>query len=441
MNTLKILSISAAAFCSLLCINMAFVSSSSELEEAPITVCKTPKGCVFRTMFGEESSDSAFVFTTPTNVGNAVDNGLKWMAKAQQENGGWGAGSHHRQNVLNPHAVSTDPATTAMVAMALLRTGNTLEQGEYAGQLNKALLYLLEAVESTPKDRVKITTEQHTQIQAKLGQHIDAVLTLQFLTNISDYKLPEALEKRVARAMDVCVSKIQQAQDGNGSLRGAGWAGVLQSSMATNALEAAEVQGADVDGDALKKSKSYQKDNYNYRTGEAKTDAGAGIVLYSVSGSVRASAKEARKVKEKVKKAVEEGKLEENEPVSVEMLQDIGFEEDEALEAYTAYNVYNSSKVKAQDKDVMSGFGNNGGEEFLSYLQTGESLIVNKDETWKDWYDNVSGRLISIQNDDGSWNGHHCITSPVFCTATTLLTLSIHNDIERLVALGSSEEE
>jgi hypothetical protein len=84
----------------------------------------------------------------------------------------------------------------------------------------------------------------------------------------------------------------------------------------------------------------------------------------------------------------------------------------------------------------MDGFGSNGGEEFLSYLQTGESMIINKDNTWQNWYDNISGRLVHIQNNDGSWNGHHCITSPVFCTATCLLILSVNEDIDKLTELG-----
>ena len=46
--------------------------------------------------------------------------------------------------------------------------------------------------------------------------------------------------------------------------------------------------------------------------------------------------------------------------------------------------------------------------------------------------------MMRYQNDDGSWNGHHCITSPVFCTATCLLILSVNNDVERLGRLGSN---
>ncbi|MBX2946281.1 MAG: hypothetical protein KF725_10640 [Cyclobacteriaceae bacterium] len=72
----------------------------------------------------------------------------------------------------------------------------------------------------------------------------------------------------------------------------------------------------------------------------------------------------------------------------------------------------------------------------MSYLQTGEGMIIGKDQTWKTWYDNMSGRLVKIQNNDGSWNGHHCITSPVFCTATCLLILAVNNDVERLIKMG-----
>ena len=69
-------------------------------------------------------------------------------------------------------------------------------------------------------------------------------------------------------------------------------------------------------------------------------------------------------------------------------------------------------------------------------MQTGESMIINKDSDWKKWYDNISGQILSYQNNDGSWNGQHCITSPVFCTATAMLILSVNNDVERLAKMG-----
>ncbi|MEO5602985.1 MAG: hypothetical protein ABIR06_18840 [Cyclobacteriaceae bacterium] len=396
-----------------------------------------PKGCVFRTIMGEESSLNYFIHKTPENVQRSVDRGLAWMVDAQNDNGGWGAGSHQRQHVTDPRAVETDPATTAMVAMAMLRSGTTLSTGDYSKNLQRALNHLLHAVETSEEDNHNITSQTGTQIQTKLGNNIDVILTSQFLSNILKYTDHDPnLKSRVQKSQTICVNKIQRAQELNGSMAGSGWAGVLQSSFATNALEAADANGVAVDKKALDRARNFQKSNYDTKTGDVNTDMGAGIVLYSVTGSVRASAKEARKVEEEVAKAKREGKLSKNSTPTAANLEKIGFEKDEALQHATAYEVYQSAKVEAQRDDVMSGFGNNGGEEFLSYLQTGESMIINKDNTWKNWYDNMSGRLLKIQNNNGSWQGHHCITSPVFCTATCLLILSVNNDVENLIELG-----
>jgi hypothetical protein len=163
---------------------------------------------------------------------------------------------------------------------------------------------------------------------------------------------------------------------------------------------------------------------------------GAGIVLYSVSGSTRSAAKEAREAEDKLAKARKEGKISQNAPATEENLEKAGFSRSEAQRYANAYQTYQKAKEVAQDDKVMVGFGNNGGEEFLSYLQTGESLIIAKDNAWKKWYNNISGKLIKIQEENGSWRGHHCITSPVFCTATCLLILSVENDLQKLEDLG-----
>ena len=136
------------------------------------------KGCVFLTVFGEESSAAQAVYKTPERVLASTEKGLQWIAKAQLANGGWGAGSHSRQNVMDPHAVNADPATTSMVAMALLRSGSTVKSGAYSSQLKQALDYLMETVEASSKNSAKITSETGTQIQTKLGSNIDAALTL-----------------------------------------------------------------------------------------------------------------------------------------------------------------------------------------------------------------------------------------------------------------------
>lgn len=440
MHMKKALIIPATAGAAAMVFLLAAFTSTVKTQPDRRTLREIPKGCVFRTVMGEESSDSSFIYLTPDRVAVSISRGLSWIARAQNQNGGWGAGSHYRQDVMDPHAVQTDPATTSMVAMAILRSGSTLTSGEYSKQLSKALLYLLNCVETSPAASYNITQLTGTQIQTKLGANIDVVLTSQFFSNILEHTTHDkALHDRVKKNLNTCVAKIQRAQDKDGSMRGDGWAGVLQSSFATTALEAAQANGAAVDEDALRKSREFQKNNYDAKTGESKTDRGAGIVLYSVSGSTRASAKEARRVQEEMESAKRAGKLPQNAVPSAENLAKIGFSKDDAIRYSTAYEVYQSAKQTAQRDEVMDGFGNNGGEEFLSYLQTGEGMIIGKDQSWKNWYENMSGRLINIQNNDGSWNGHHCITSPVFCTATCLLILSVNNDVERLIKMGKEK--
>ena len=78
---------------------------------------------------------------------------------------------------------------------------------------------------------------------------------------------------------------------------------------------------------------------------------------------------------------------------------------------------------RLDDAQFVAGFGSNGGEEFLSYMNISESLVVKGGRDWKRWDDAMTGNLGRIQNSDGSWSGHHCITGRTFCTSTALLVL------------------
>jgi len=79
--------------------------------------------------------------------------------------------------------------------------------------------------------------------------------------------------------------------------------------------------------------------------------------------------------------------------------------------------------ARLDDKAFLAGFGSNGGEEFLSYMTIGESLVVKGGHDWETWDRSITGNLDRIQNGDGSWSGHHCITGRTFCTSTALLVL------------------
>ena len=136
-----------------------------------------------------------------------------------------------------------------------------------------------------------------------------------------------------------------------------------------------------------------------------------------------------RKVKDVLKAAKASGKISDDKVITADNLQKAGLSLNESEQLVTTYKMNGYANKRAQDGDVITGFGNNGGEEFVSFLITGESLIIGGDDEWKKWYENTSTILANIQNNNGSWQGHHCITSPVFCTATCLLILGIDKDL------------
>jgi hypothetical protein len=79
--------------------------------------------------------------------------------------------------------------------------------------------------------------------------------------------------------------------------------------------------------------------------------------------------------------------------------------------------------ARLDDKQFIAGFGSNGGEEFLSYMNLAESLVVKGGDESKRWDSEMTANLNRVQNGDGSWSGHHCITGRTFCTSTALLVL------------------
>ncbi len=347
---------------------------------------------------------------------------LEWLAAAQFDNGGWGSGSHTAQGINDPHAVQIDPATTAFAALALMRAGSTTESGPYARNVSRALNYLLELVEGYTADGPRITDIEGTQPQVKLGRNVDASMVSQFFSGILP-NLDGRLERRTEAALDKLLLKIQRSQSADGSWADGGWAPVLQSAMANQALEGAARVGREIDQGVLARSRDYQESNVQLRPGSptASMDAsaGAGVALYAASSSQRATAADARRAEEVVG---------ENEPVTVDALREAGRSDDEAEALYDAYRRNRATTEMLDGDEIWSGFGNNGGEEFLSYVMTSESSVITGGEAWDRWHARMVNLFGSIQNENGSWSGHHCITSPVFCTAAVILALTADRD-------------
>ena len=376
------------------------------------------------------------------NAKKMIRMGIEWLVEAQHANGGWGAGSHSRQQVRDPAAVPADPATTAFAATALIKAGHTPVSGAYRDAVVSATRYLVKAVEAAEPKSNKITSLSGTQPQTKLGALIDTAMTAQFLTRVSEL-LPEndPLAHRVDKSLDECIRRLEKTQNDDGSWQGGGgWAPVLQSAMNCSSLELARASGREVDEEKLERARQYQKGNINAATGGATATRAAGVELYAFAGGLRGNAADASTAKSVIQQAKREGKLPQSAPVNEANLEIAGQTEEQAKKLSDA-NRQNEAQVRRlDDARLLAGFGNNGGEEFLSYLMTSESLVIAGGDAWKNWNNKMKQRLGKIQNSDGSWSGHHCITSPVFCTAAVLQVLTTERDVELLKRIAKASE-
>jgi hypothetical protein len=343
---------------------------------------------------------------------------LDWLIKAQSPNGGWGAGSHSYQNVTDPHAVQTDPATTSFAAMALLKSGGPLKTNPYQKQITSALERILQDIDTRP-DNGRITSLSGTQPQVKLGIHIDASMALQFLTEMREQIDDTDLQKKIDNAVAICIQLIQGSQSEDGGWAGGGWAPVLQSAMANNALEKADSRYA-VDKKAIEKSRQYQANNIV--GGEVRAEDAAGVPLYAAASAQRATMEETKEVE----LLLSPGRIEEARSGKVKKdaiirdLENKGMERDKAEQLATSYDVNVASTKALQSDDIWNGFGNNGGEEYLSYMMTSEALAQQGKEDWLKWRQSIGPKFRQSQNPNGSWSGQHCITSSVFCTAAII---------------------
>lgn len=359
---------------------------------------------------------------------------MNWLAKAQARNGGFGSGQHSTQQIRDPRQVNVDPATTAFVGLALMRVGNTLQDGQHNANLRKALEYMLKIVEHAPENNANITKQTGTQPQQKLGQNIDVSLAAQFLIRVSPLAADEdELQIRIDEAIAKCLRKLESTQLADGSWNDRGWARVLSSAMANNALEMAEENNISIDKNVLALSRSYQQKNVDAQSGKASTDKSAGVDLYAYSSTQRATAMNAKKVQAIMDASdIKETKSSDFSKTK-RALADNGYNQKEADDILFAYQVNRAATENLKSDKVLSGFGNNGGEEYLSYMMTSEALVMSQDaKSWNKWHSKMKENLGSIVNSDGSWSGHHCITSPVFCTAAVVMTLTADRDGEMM---------
>jgi Prenyltransferase and squalene oxidase repeat len=364
---------------------------------------------------------------TPKPLSDAVKKGFAYLAGRQYPGGGWSQGGGWRTNpqggrIEGPEVEDpADVANTCAAALALLRGGNTPRAGTYGPHVTRALDFIMGHVERSDAVSPYVTDLRGTQVQTKIGPLADTFLASLVLSEAKGTMPDAASEARLSAALDKVIAKLERHQQANGTWAMDGWAPVVGQSLGAAGLNRARQRGARVADETLERAERYARTQYDASTGSYSMDGSAGVPLYSVSSQMSSSSHSVynfKTMKPHLRKvAADRTASKADQDLATAKLKNI--EEAEAAQEASLAGSY----AYIKDDAFRQGFGSNGGEEFLSYLNISEALGAKGGKEWEDWDRHVTENLERIQNSDGSWSGHHCITGRTFCTAAALLVL------------------
>jgi len=339
-------------------------------------------------------------------VSAAVAKGARWLASVQGADGGWGQDGGEESSARPGERLESsgnDVANTAVAALALLQAGS-----QYNPQVERALAFVLQQIEASPTDGLAITNRQGTQIQRKLGPCIDTFLSSMLMSQLDGRASTPALNARVRKALQKTVAKIEKHQQSDGSWNIAGgWAPVLGTSMASRSLFEAQNRGVAVDAAVLKRAEDYTVIALSAPPPPAAPVAAGGVSAGRMGGAASAAPVEAAGV------------------ALYQSAQAL-----EQLSRTTADRVQNAKQISAiqgqlSNAAFVGGFGSMGGEEFFSYLNISDSMKRIGGDAWSKWHADITQKILGLQNSDGTWAGHHCITGRVAMTSAAILNLTV----------------
>lgn len=407
----------------------------------------------------------------PQPLADFTKKGLAYIVDQQNDDGGWGQGGGWRtggqgggrvegEQVKDP----SDVGNTCVAVLALIRAGNTPVVGEYATQVNKGVDFICQAVEKSDRQSLWVTDVRDTQLQSKIGQYVDTFLAALVLSELKGQVPPDKGGSRIEEAAKKTIAKIESNQKEDGTFAGnGGWASVLSVGLASKALNRAAQNGLQVKSETLKRDFAQAEGQLaaagvvpadKVKAAEPVAEAAAvpkkgpaapekivegilprresatrasaaagdaGIKLYNYSANAQ-RINDQRNTNEKARREAEAILAKPSAPAEAKEAAKKQLQDFDRVAATNA-QVVDGVVKQLDDPQFLAGFGNNGGEEFLSYMNLSETMLAEGGDKWLTWNKSISQAVAKAQNDDGSWSGHHCITGRTFCTATALLTL------------------
>jgi len=334
----------------------------------------------------------------------AVLKGLQWLVSVQGKDGGWGQDGGETAYIRQGQRLESagnDVANTSAVLLALLRNASSPETGPYAKPARLGLEFVLRHIEQSPEEGLAVTSITGSQIQRKLGPYIDTFLSSMLLGELDGRLKDPGRRSRVRRSLEKCVRKIEnhQLKDGSWNISG-GWAPILGTSMASRSLDVARQKGVKVD-----EVKMARVDNYTKATagvvGGVPGGVVAGVIGLPSAGLPSASPAPLYKAAQELEQLSRTEKDRKSNAIQISAIAG-----------------------SLSDAAFVRGYGSMGGEEFFSYLNISDSLRRAGGPEWEKWNSKIKTQLVSLQNEDGTWVGHHCITGRVAVTSAAILTLA-----------------
>jgi hypothetical protein len=410
---------------------------------------------------------------TPADRAESVKKGLAFLADKQRPDGGWQPQAMFRgiapigflprpgaKPGAKPPEEPSDLGCTCLAVLAFVRAGNTVKDGDYSKNVAKAADFIVHAVAKSEHNTFTSPAEHiglQSQLQYKIGPHVDTFLALLTLSELKGKLKDEKAEERLASAAHKLIARIEAAQKKDGSYPGNhAWAPVLSQGVASKSLNRASQAGFAVKTQTFARDYDLLVGNLDRKTGrfavaelggprafgppldpkggKAPTTKGsgekdtpavllgdAGVTLYGTSARAAGLQELAMTMRLKEDKARET--LEKKDASSeAKQLAKKQLELREKADDAAALALRGVSG-QLEDKRFLGGFGSNGGEEFLSFLNISEALHARGGDEWEKWDKMVAPLVLGAQDKDGAWSGDHCITGRTACTAFAILTL------------------
>ena len=345
------------------------------------------------------------------SAAEAARTGVDWLASVQGNNGGWGQDGGETSFVRageNLESNGNDLANTAVAVLALVQAGHTPGSGKHRAVVKRGLEFVLHQVEASPEEGLAVSSITGTQIQRNLGPFIPTFLSARLLAEIDGEMKDPKLNERVRAGLQKCVRKIEQNQESEGSWNvSGGWAPILGTSMASRSLAIAKDKKVEVSHMVLARV-----DDYTKRSAKALA-VPAGARVRGLAGGVSSRSVESVLAADASSAGIALYK-------GAQVLEQLSRTEEDREK-----NADEIAAVTGQlaNGRFVRGFGSMGGEEFFSYLNISDSLRRTGGEEWESWNGKIKTQLARMQNEEGSWAGHHCITGRVAVTSAAVLTL------------------